>query len=147
MNRRESLKTIAVTTTALGLGISARAQTAPKPVTVAMLEKFSKVGDSVTFEFDGDAALLVRVAAPKTASSRVFELTVGKEKRYFTAFTLVCTHLGCRPSYQNATLECPCHGSRYDTYGTPTKGPAKEALEGIKLEVRQGALTAVSRLT
>jgi Rieske Fe-S protein len=146
MNRRESLKTLAVTTATLSLGGVVGAQTAPKPVSVATLGKLTKVNDSLTFEFDGDPALLVRVAAPKTASPRVLEVTVGKEKRYFTAFTLICTHLGCQPKYANAALECPCHGSRFDTYGAPTRGPAKEALEALKLEVRQGVLTAVSRL-
>jgi cytochrome b6-f complex iron-sulfur subunit len=147
MNRRETLKTIALTTTALSTGMTTRAQTTPpKPVGIAKPEQVPKPGSSLSFEFDGDPALLVRVAQPKTASPRVLEVVVAKEKLFFTAYTLVCTHLGCRPDYRDNALECPCHGSRYDAYGSPTRGPAKEALQGIKLELRRGMLTAVSRL-
>jgi Rieske Fe-S protein len=44
--------------------------------------------------------------------------------------SLECTHLGCIVRWDNEAqeLRCPCHGSRFDDRGTPTKGPAKQGL-------------------
>jgi Rieske Fe-S protein len=44
--------------------------------------------------------------------------------------SLQCTHLGCTVRWDNDAqeLRCPCHGSRFDDRGTPTKGPAKQGL-------------------
>lgn len=38
-----------------------------------------------------------------------------------------CTHLGCRTKVNPAeyTLDCPCHGSRFASDGTPLYGPAR----------------------
>jgi Rieske Fe-S protein len=32
-------------------------------------------------------------------------------------------------------LRCPCHGSRFDDRGTPTKGPAKQGLSLYRSEL------------
>jgi Rieske Fe-S protein len=43
----------------------------------------------------------------------------------------VCTHQGCTvalPAAPGATLDCPCHGSRFRTNGTVVNGPATRAL-------------------
>ena len=36
----------------------------------------------------------------------------------------ICTHLGCVPIDDKGGWICPCHGSRYDTAGRVTRGPA-----------------------
>lgn len=49
----------------------------------------------------------------------------------YEALLLKCTHMGCTPGW-NATersLDCPCHGSRFDAHGAVLKGPAKAPLE------------------
>jgi Rieske Fe-S protein len=43
----------------------------------------------------------------------------------------ICTHEGCTvalPGALGATLDCPCHGSRFQTNGRVVNGPATRAL-------------------
>lgn len=42
----------------------------------------------------------------------------------------VCVHLGCTVTWNAAerTWDCPCHGSRYDRFGTVINGPANDDL-------------------
>jgi cytochrome b6-f complex iron-sulfur subunit len=44
------------------------------------------------------------------------------------AISTTCTHLGCIVSPSATGFSCPCHGSRYDTDGNVTGGPAPKAL-------------------
>jgi glycine/D-amino acid oxidase-like deaminating enzyme/nitrite reductase/ring-hydroxylating ferredoxin subunit len=43
----------------------------------------------------------------------------------------VCPHLGCivRWNAVETSLDCPCHGSRFDPYGTVMNGPANQGLD------------------
>lgn len=45
-------------------------------------------------------------------------------------FSAVCPHLGCIVKWNNAeaSWDCPCHGSRFNTEGKVMNGPAKENL-------------------
>ena len=60
----------------------------------------------------------------------------------FFAMTAVCTHLGCLTQYEKDQnrIFCPCHGSRYDTAGRVTNGPAPKALPRLALTVEDGTL-------
>jgi Rieske Fe-S protein len=47
----------------------------------------------------------------------------------FDAFSLFCTHQGCRVTITtNTQLDCPCHFSRFDGDGAVVRGPAKDPL-------------------
>jgi Rieske Fe-S protein len=51
----------------------------------------------------------------------------------YRAVDAICTHLGCRVAF-NATavrLDCPCHGSRFDTDGAVVIGPATRPLRAL----------------
>ena len=52
----------------------------------------------------------------------------------FTAFSLVCTHLGCTVEVKYDGFACPCHGSRFNSNGYPVKGPAAAPLKTLRVE-------------
>ncbi|MGE0220083.1 ubiquinol-cytochrome c reductase iron-sulfur subunit [Mycolicibacterium sp.] len=61
----------------------------------------------------------------------------------FRAFSAVCTHAGCTlAGVADGTINCPCHGSRFNLDGTVATGPAKRPLEGKAVAVNEGVITA-----
>ncbi|HVM71845.1 MAG TPA: Rieske (2Fe-2S) protein [Anaerolineales bacterium] len=52
----------------------------------------------------------------------------------FTAYSLICPHLGCTVDPQSDGFICPCHGSRFDLQGQLTHGPAARSLTTLRLE-------------
>ena len=49
----------------------------------------------------------------------------------FIALSSICTHQGCKISYDHGSsnLPCPCHGSIFSTTGSVLNGPAESALK------------------
>ena len=59
------------------------------------------------------------------------------------AFNARCTHAGCAVAVDEAELDCPCHGSRFDALtGAVLQGPATEPLEPFAVTVSDGAVVA-----
>ena len=60
----------------------------------------------------------------------------------FFAMSATCTHLGCLTQYEkeNNRIFCPCHGSRFDTTGKVTDGPAPQPLPRLELVIEAGLL-------
>lgn len=60
----------------------------------------------------------------------------------FFAMSATCTHLGCLTQFEkeNNRIFCPCHGSRFDTTGKVTDGPAPKPLPRLELVVENGLL-------
>jgi len=58
------------------------------------------------------------------------------------ALSAVCTHLGCLARYEkeNDRIFCPCHGSRFDTAGRVTNGPAPIPLPRLEVKLEGGVL-------
>jgi Rieske Fe-S protein len=55
------------------------------------------------------------------------------------ALVLVCTHMGCEaiPSGSGASIsiDCPCHGSRFDGNGAVLRGPAARPLAHLAVDL------------
>jgi nitrite reductase/ring-hydroxylating ferredoxin subunit len=65
----------------------------------------------------------------------------------FFAMSATCTHLGCMTQYLETGDEifCPCHGSRFDSSGAVTQGPAPRPLPRLHMSVDNGELVVDSR--
>jgi len=59
------------------------------------------------------------------------------------SFTSVCTHTGCSTNwaFSNSLFECTCHGSRFNTSGEVTRGPASRDLEEFSVTREDNLIT------
>ncbi len=152
IDRRTVVKGLAITGAgvAVGANLTAQGQTMlEKAIEIGEVAKLEKDFDSISFELaDKTAAILVRVPAPKDEAMMKSGRVIESGKIHLSAFTLVCTHNGCKPAAPNAqgVLACPCHGAQYSADGAVIKGPAKKSLAGIKIEVKGGKVMAVGML-
>jgi Rieske Fe-S protein len=144
INRREAIGAL----TAGGVALSqAFAQTEKQPeVLVGDLKKLGKDWDTLSFEYDGEAALVTRVPS-SSKPKRALEVKIEGKTAFLVAYTQVCTHAGCKPALKpSRTLECGCHGSVFKAAdGSVQKGPARQPLQALKLEMRGMNLFAVGR--
>jgi Rieske Fe-S protein len=54
----------------------------------------------------------------------------------FKGFSSKCTHKGCAVNkVADATIDCPCHGSKFNLDGSVAHGPATEPLEAKEISV------------
>ena len=91
----------------------------PPPITGEVRVPLMGVGETV-----GASAGLVGGLVTPIAVTRVSQTEV-------IAVSRVCTHEGCivgLPASSGATLDCPCHGSRFRTSGQVVNGPASRPL-------------------
>lgn len=65
---------------------------------------------------------LLKIAAYKDESGSVHERSA------------VCPHLGCIVAWNSTekSWDCPCHGSRFDCYGTVVNGPSNTDLPEVE---------------
>jgi Rieske Fe-S protein len=55
----------------------------------------------------------------------------------FKAFSAKCTHAGCMVNkIADGTIDCPCHGSKFNLDGTVATGPAQKPLEPQNVTVQ-----------
>ena len=60
----------------------------------------------------------------------------------FFALDSRCTHQGCTVAATTPTLNCPCHGSRFNLSGTVNQGPAAAPLRELPL-TKQGSVLII----
>ena len=53
----------------------------------------------------------------------------------YTALSRICTHAGCDVNVAGNGFSCPCHGSKFDSQGQATQGPAQTALQRFSVAV------------
>ncbi len=152
IDRRTVVKGLAITGAGVAVGatLTAQGQTMlEKAIEIGEVAKLAKDFDSIAFELaDKTAAILVRVPAPKDEAMMKSGRVIESGKIHLSAYTLVCTHNGCKPTVPNAegVLACPCHGSQFNADGSVAKGPAKKPLASIKIEVKGGKVMAVGMI-
>lgn len=83
-------------------------------------------GAAKFFEFAGSAAVLVR-----------------KRGGEISAFSAVCTHLGCIVQWEKDKQDflCPCHAGHYDADGAVLSGPPPKPLTKLPFTVANGNIT------
>ncbi|WP_458690650.1 QcrA and Rieske domain-containing protein [Nocardia tengchongensis] len=55
----------------------------------------------------------------------------------FVGLSVVCTHLGCAVNdISGGTINCPCHGSKFNLDGSVAAGPATRSLDGREVSVQ-----------
>jgi Rieske Fe-S protein len=59
----------------------------------------------------------------------------------FKGFSTVCTHAGCSVSkIADGTIDCPCHGSKFNLDGTVAKGPASRPLQSKDIVIQGSSI-------
>lgn len=59
----------------------------------------------------------------------------------YQGFSAVCTHAGCSVStVAGGTINCPCHGSKFNLDGSVASGPASNPLEARSIAVQGNSI-------
>jgi Rieske Fe-S protein len=95
----------------------------------------------------GGAAVLASTASVPVGGGKILtaqqivitQPTAGSYK----AFTAVCTHQGCIVStVAGGTIDCPCHGSKFNLDGSVANGPATAPLETTAIAVKGDSIVS-----
>jgi Rieske Fe-S protein len=98
---------------------SPSAPVTPPPITGETRVQLMAVGETVPASANLVGGLQTPLAVTRVSQGEVI------------AVSRVCTHEGCTvnlPSSAGATMDCPCHGSRFRTSGQVVNGPASRPL-------------------
>lgn len=79
-----------------------------------------------------------RVDAWRARNERASAWVILKTNGSVTAYSPLCTHLGCAYHWESAAhaFVCPCHGSTFDVNGKVITGPARRPLDRYESKVQ-----------
>jgi Rieske Fe-S protein len=61
----------------------------------------------------------------------------------FKGFSSTCTHKGCAVNkVADGTIDCPCHGSKFNLDGSVANGPATAPLETMAIAVKGDSIVS-----
>jgi len=83
-----------------------------------------------------------RTAGWITTRSELSAYVLTEDGEQFTAFSNVCTHLGCRVRWvdDQGGFFCPCHNAVFGRDGSVQSGPPPSPLEQYEVMVEEGQL-------
>lgn len=58
----------------------------------------------------------------------------------YTALLMACTHQGTELQVFGKKLECPAHGSEFNSKGAVENGPAEDSLRSFPIQIEAGVL-------
>jgi len=105
---------------------SPSAPVTPPPVTGEIRVPLMGVGETVAASANLVGGLQTPLAVTRTSQNDV------------VAVSRICTHESCTvnlPTSSGATLDCPCHGSRFRTTGQVVNGPAARPLFAFQARI------------
>lgn len=125
MNRRELLKSIAAGTTTLFV-VPAFLTSCESETIDPDANKDPNTGE-LTIDMTEAKYSVLGTAGGYVIEGSIIIINTGQG---FLALSSVCTHSGCKVSYDHASgnLPCPCHGSVFSTAGAVLNGPAVSPL-------------------
>lgn len=82
----------------------------------------------VTIDLNDSANSALTNTGGSLIKNNILVINLGAD---FSAVSSICTHQGCTVGYNSTAgiIQCPCHGSQYETSGTVITGPATRALK------------------
>ncbi len=111
----------------------------PSRITLRAFSELARENINVGAQFtdwvtEPDVDSLDRIAPGQgaTVQGRWMKLAVYRDEHGdYHRRSAVCPHLGCIVSWNSTekSWDCPCHGSRFDPYGTVINGPANSNLD------------------
>lgn len=85
-------------------------------------------GNATTIELSQQPGLAVTNGFLLIVPAHIFIVNTGNDR--YRAFTSICTHQQCDVNdFSGGTINCPCHGSQFDTSGQVVRGPAALPLQ------------------
>jgi glycine/D-amino acid oxidase-like deaminating enzyme/nitrite reductase/ring-hydroxylating ferredoxin subunit len=114
----------------------------PSRKTLRALGKFAKENVNVSEQYadlvtpgEVDSAAEIAPGSGKIIRRGLKKMAVYKDEAgQVHEVSAVCRHLGCIVDWNSLekTWDCPCHGSRYDTFGRVIMGPANRDLVSVE---------------